>query len=205
MTKEERKQYQKEYRENDKNKDKAKQYQDDYYLKTRDIRRDKRKEMNKLYREKNKEKLIEKSKEYYENNKIKESNRKKKYNKNNRDIINKRYKERCNTNPIFKFKRDIKNCISSSLRKKGYKKNNEKTEDILGCTIEQFRKYIEDQFEPWMNWDNHGKCNGTYGFGWDYDHIKQIKTAKTREEVLELNKYTNFQPLDSHINRYIKR
>lgn len=40
---------------------------------------------------------------------------------------------------------------------------------------------------------------------WDLDHIVPKSTAKTIEDVIKLNHYTNFQPLCSHINRDIKK
>ena len=52
-----------------------------------------------------------------------------------------------------------------------------------------------------MNWDNYGRYNGEYGFGWDIDHIVELKTSQTEEDILKLNHYTNLRPLDSKINR----
>jgi len=45
-----------------------------------------------------------------------------------------------------------------------------------------------------MTWDNYG----TY---WEFDHIKQLAYAKTFEDIIELNHYTNFQPLEINLNR----
>jgi hypothetical protein len=56
-----------------------------------------------------------------------------------------------------------------------------------------------------MSWENYGKYNGQENFGWDLDHIVEVGSAKTEEDVIKLNHYTNFQPLDSYINRVIKR
>ena len=58
--------------------------------------------------------------------------------------------------------------------------------------------------EPWMSWDNYGKYNGEYNFGWDFDHIIPLYTSKTELDVIKLNHYTNIQPLCSRINRDIK-
>ncbi len=52
---------------------------------------------------------------------------------------------------------------------------------------------------------NHGKYNGELNYGWDMDHIIPMASAKNEEEVIRLNHYTNFQPLDSYENRVIKR
>ena len=85
------------------------------------------------------------------------------------------------------------------IKNNGFKKNT-KTTIILGCSIEEFKLHLESKFEPWMNWDNHGKFTGNYNETWQIDHIVPISSAKTEEEVLRLNNYTNFQPLCSKIN-----
>jgi hypothetical protein len=76
---------------------------------------------------------------------------------------------------------------------------------ILGCTFLEFKIYIESKFESWMTWNNHGKYNGTLNFGWDLDHIIPISKALTKEDLLKLNHFSNFQPLCSKINRDIKK
>jgi hypothetical protein len=58
-----------------------------------------------------------------------------------------------------------------------------------------------------MNWNNRGNWNGQpkeINVAWDIDHIIPLSTAKTEEEILKLNHYTNLQPLCSYTNRYIK-
>ena len=80
-----------------------------------------------------------------------------------------------------------------------------KTYDILGCSYEDFKEYIESLWEPWMNWDNHGLYNGSEGYGWDIDHRVPISSAITEEELLKLNYFTNLQPLCSKVNRDIKK
>ena len=64
--------------------------------------------------------------------------------------------------------------------------------------------YIESKFEDWMNWGNYGKYNGELNYGWDMDHIIPISTAKCEDDIIQLNHYTNLQPLCSYTNRYIK-
>ena len=56
-----------------------------------------------------------------------------------------------------------------------------------------------------MTWENHGKYNNSEGYGWDIDHIIPISMAKTEEDVIKLNHYSNLQPLCSKINRNVKR
>jgi hypothetical protein len=40
-----------------------------------------------------------------------------------------------------------------------------------------------------MNWDNCGEY-------WVFDHIRAVGNAVTYDEIVELNHYTNFQPLE---------
>ena len=113
-------------------------------------------------------------------------------------------KKRIETDPLYYCYSKIRNNITTSLK---YKRVNKsiRTHKILGCTIEEFKRYIEDKWEPWMNWGNHGLYDGNLNSGWDLDHIIPISSATTEEELIKLNHHTNFQPLCSYINRYVKR
>jgi hypothetical protein len=90
------------------------------------------------------------------------------------------------------------------MKKKGFSKKS-KTQDILGCTFEEFKLYIESLFEDWMNWNNHGLYNGELNYGWDLDNIIPQSSVTTEKEIIKLNHHTNYQPLCSKINRDIKR
>lgn len=141
----------------------------------------------KNYREKNKAKLSIKQKQYYLNNKdnllyksrIYYINNKQKINKQN-DIRKRKKASECN---ITRCKIRISNLIRVSVKSKGYTKRS-RTFEILGCEYVFFKQYIEGQFKLGMTWENI-----------HLDHIKPINSAKTEQEVLELNHYTNFQPL----------
>lgn len=93
-------------------------------------------------------------------------------------------------------KDDVYNCIIltrnniyDAIRRSGFKtaKGGKHTEDILGCSFKDFKLYIESKFQPGMSWNNYGL--------WELDHIIPIASAKTKDEVIKLNHYTNFQPL----------
>jgi DNA gyrase/topoisomerase IV subunit A len=185
----------------------------------REQNREKLKITNQISREKNRKKILESKRKYYNANKekIREKDKLKylrrkpiiqKQNKNNREVINKKYleysKNKKASDPLFKLKRDFPKLIRISIKRCGFIKRS-KTNEIIGCSYLELKKYLESKFEPWMNWNNHGKYNGELLFGWDIDHIIPISSAKTEEEVLKLNHYTNLQPLDSFVNRYVKR
>ena len=107
-------------------------------------------------------------------------------------------------NPIIRLKSNIHSLIYNKINKNGYTKKS-KTYQILGCSFNDFKLHIENQFETWMNWDNYGLYNGELNYGWDIDHIIPLKIAITEDDVIKLNHYTNLQPLCSKINRDIKK
>ena len=174
---------QKQYRDN--NKEKIKEY--------RENNKDKIKEINSKYYEENKETLKSSQKEYYKNNKEKIREYKNNYKKNR--ILN---------DPLFKLKENIKTSIYIVLKRNGYTKKS-RTHEILGCSYEEFKTYLESKFELWMNWGNYGKYNGELNYGWDIDHIIPTSSAITEEGLLKLNHFSNLQPLCSKLNRDIKK
>lgn len=98
-----------------------------------------------------------------------------------------RYKaQRRKIDPFFKFTGKLRTLIRLEIKSGGFTKRS-KTFQILGCTFEEFRAYFEPLFRTGMTWENHGE--------WHIDHIVPMATAKTKEEALKLNHYTNLRPL----------
>jgi hypothetical protein len=177
----------KEYYQN--NKEKILNYHKEHYQKNKD------KILNyaKEYRDQNKKTISDLKKEHRKNNKEKIYLRDKKYRENNREKISKNklkyYYYKTKTDHLFKFKNSVRGNITTSF-KRGYnglfiKKYS--TETILGCTIEEFKIYIQAQFKKGMSFNNHGE--------WHLDHIIPIAIAQSEEDIIKLNHYTNFQPL----------
>ena len=167
------------------------------FKKYREKNKEKLKEKRKEYREKNKEKIKKKAKVYRENNKEKliqyRQNNKEKLNEyhkewfqNNKEKINEYYKIKKQANSLFKLRCNIASLICSCFKKQGYTKQS-KTYKILGCTYEEFKIHLENQFTDGMTWENQGE--------WHLDHIYPVSLAKDEEELIKLNHYTNFQPL----------
>jgi hypothetical protein len=67
----------------------------------------------------------------------------------------------------------------------------------LGCSIDEFKQFLESQFKLGMSWENYGVN------GWHIDHIKALSNfdLTKREEILEACHYTNLQPLWAKENR----
>jgi hypothetical protein len=152
----------------------------------------------------NKEKVLKYHREYYQINKDRIKEKVKQYNEENREKTNLRTRNKKKTNVLYKLMCGYRTSINGLLKNRGFRKKS-KTVDILGCSVEEFKQHLENQFESWMNWDNYGKYNGELNYGWDIDHIIPQSAAKTEEELLSLNHYTNLKPLCSKINRYIKK
>lgn len=156
------------------------------------------------YRKINKEKLAEKR--IANKEKLSEYNKKRYQEKKEhiKESVKKYQKIRKHKDPIFKLKSNIRTSLNNLLKNRGFTKK-ERTFDIVGCTFEEFKIYIENQFKSWMSWENYGLYNGELNYGWDLDHIIPISSATTEEDVIRLNHYTNLQPLCGFINRCVKR
>ncbi len=92
-----------------------------------------------------------------------------------------------NNDPLFKLCFNIRTLIRNSIKRQ-FTEKSKRTQEILGCTYEEFKIYLESQFDENMNWENQGSY---------WDHIKPISLATSKDEVYKLNHYTNFQPLYS--------
>src|SRR5258708_1990730 len=140
------------------------------------------KEYFKQYRIENKEKIKENKKQYNAEHKeeIKEYKKKKNNEKKENKKENKKeyQKNRKKIDPAFKLRNNISSSINKSLRRTGSSKNGSSILKHLPYTIEELKNYIELLFEPWMNWENHGKYNNKTWkdndkstWTWHLDHI----------------------------------
>jgi thiol-disulfide isomerase/thioredoxin len=137
--------------------------------------KEKRKITNKLYKEKNKEKF----KKYREDNKLKI-----------REYSRIRCNKKSKTDISFRILKNLRSRIRFAL-KKGQIKKADTTENLLGCTVPEFKAYFTSLFTKDMSWSCFmaGKIH--------IDHI--IPCAKfdlTNEEQQRMCfHYTNLQPL----------
>jgi hypothetical protein len=129
----------------------------------------------KQYREKNKEKISISYKNWAQNNSEK------------KNAINTKWFDLKKENDFtFVLTQQIRSLINISIRSNGYKKES-KTEQILGCSYNQFKIHLEKQFLKGMNWNNRSE--------WHIDHIVPISLAKDEESIIKLNHFTNLRPL----------
>lgn len=182
-----------------KNKDKVKARVKKYFEEHKEEIREKRKEYLKQYNKKYKQTHKEQIKKYNQENKDKFKQYKKKYRKNHKEIIqeydSKYRKKRKREDYLFNMSHQIRNLIRTSFKRESCIKAN-KTEEILGCKMDYFIEYLIKTYENNYNekWD------------WNYlkdvhiDHIIPISTAKSEEEIIKLNHYTNLQLLKAEDN-----
>ena len=157
---------QKEYSQQ--NKETLKQYYQDWFTKTKLVRY----QYNKEHRNNNKEKYKEYNKKYKSKSTYKEKRR--------------AYEKECRQNNVnFRLIQNMRRRINSLLKGD----NKKSSQKLLGCSIEEFRYYLEKKFVDGMSWDNYGL------YGWHIDHIIPISSAKNNEELEKLFHYTNCQPL----------
>lgn len=144
---------------------------------------------------KSKEWSIRKNKEWGIN--INKNKHKKQTQAEIREKQRKRKNHRIIKDPNFRLISNLRSRTCKLLKNTKSKK----TEELLGCSIENFWIHLEKQFTEGMTRENHGK------FGWHIDHIIPLSSAKTQQEIEKLFHYTNCQPMwakDNHKkgNRY---
>lgn len=103
------------------------------------------------------------------------------------------------TNPQYKLKQLLRGRYLDALKRhtSGGKVNKYHSAiELLGCSIEYYKQYLEQQFKPGMLWENHGTL-------WEIDHIKPCAAfdLTKEEEQKQCFNYTNTQPLYKSDNR----
>ncbi len=188
----------------DKNKDRLNAKKLSYYKEKRAAILEQKKE----YTQRNKEIITARRKESYAKNKDKNVEKARNYRKANREAILARLAIYRKNNPekvlaaskkylhkklkedsVFKFKCSIRTLIGLAFMRacNGTYKKSQRTEEILGCSLNTLFYHIESQFLPGMSWERRSEFH--------IDHIIPLATAKTEEDIIRLNHYTNLRPL----------
>ena len=146
-----------------------------------ETQRKKERETNQKYRDKNKKDLKD-----YRTNWI---------NKNKNSQLEKRKKRRIkkvNKNPQYTLIERLRSRLYTSTKLGGYVKT-KNTLSLIGCKPNFFKKYIENQFEDGMDWDNRSN--------WHIDHIIPINFFQKYFDYSDIRiqklcwHYSNFQPM----------
>jgi len=170
-----------------------------------------KKELSRKWYLKNKELVIARSKKWHQKNKEKSKEYYSKYQKSKKGLLTKkryrdnnpekikeyllenkdRIRKQQNIRENFRRKNDINFCLTKRLRRRSWGALNgidksKKTMELLGCTTEEFKKYLESKF--------------TKGMTFDKIHIDHIKPCAAFDltkpgEQEKCFHYSNFQPL----------
>jgi hypothetical protein len=153
------------------------------------------KEYKKEYLEKNKDALIEYRKKYYWENRTELLAKEKEYNKTDRSKNRRKeyYQNKRKNDICFKLSENLRSRIKGSLKRNS---KSRKTFELIGCTIEEFKYYIEGKFKEGMTWENYGHDT------WHIDHIRPCASfdlSDPQQQKLCFH-YTNCQPLWAYEN-----
>lgn len=99
-------------------------------------------------------------------------------------------------NPTYRTLENLRSRINSAL--KGLNKS-ARTVELLGCSIEDFRIYLETKFEVGMSWANYGGKRGQ----WSIDHIIPcaLFDLSKPEHQRRCFHFSNMQPMWAIQNR----
>jgi len=185
------KEYHKQYRL--KNKDKKKEYNKQYRKNNKEerkkyllINKDKIISQTKQYRLKNRDRISKVIHAYYEKNKNVINKYNKQYFQDNKEGRNAYQRMKKKKNLSFRLRCLLNSRIWFALKK--YKKSKSTTQ-LVGCSLDYLKDYLESQFDDEMSWSNYG--------AWHIDHIKPCASfdLSKPEEQQRCFHYSNLQPL----------
>ena len=154
---------------------------------------------------KNKEEINKKRRQEYKENQEQERKKQRdRYYKNKEEILVKqklyrkinnkkiselrklKYINRKANDTMYVMTLRLRNRLNKFLKIKHWTKEHPTTK-IIGCSPDELKKYIENKFLDGMTWKNKHL--------WHLDHIIPLASANDEQQLLELNHYTNIQPL----------
>jgi hypothetical protein len=150
------------------------------------INKEKESIRKKKYREENPEKYLECIQNYKKSNKEKIREKSRDYYQNNKDKRRIYETEKRKNDSVYRITCSLRSRINIFIKSKKINKSN-KTFEIIGIAPIELKKYLGNLFTEGMTWQNYGE--------WHIDHIIPLSSAKTEQEIYELCKYTNLQPL----------
>ena len=141
------------------------------------IRKAKFKQYQKEYRTKHREANFIYQKQYRE-----------KHREKFREYFLKYQKMKLKTDIGFRLSYSLRLRIRIALHGKGKSK---RSWDLIGCNINELKRYLEKKFKPGMTWENWGR------YGWHIDHIRPCISFDLidPEQQKICFHYTNLQPL----------
>ena len=153
--------------------------------------------LNNIENEKQKSKVYIKSEQAIQT-------RRKYYSINKKEVLRKNRGRRCtpkarqlaNKARNFQYHNNLSFRISVNLRSRirqaiAQNKKCDHTKNLLGCTLDEFKAYLESKFQAGMTWENYSYR------GWHIDHIRPCSSfdLSDTEQQRQCFHYTNLQPM----------
>ena len=143
------------------------------------------------------EKFLNMRRNYREKNPRTEYNRS--YESNYRARRRELHNEKHASDPQYRLRRSLRARLRIAL------KNNQREGSAirdLGCSIAEFRTWLEKMFEPGMTWENYGRLDSS-GRTWQIDHINPLYGFDLTDprQVKAACHFTNLRPLWALDNR----
>ena len=143
--------------------------------------REYKKQQDKIYYEENKDVIIARCAEYSKNNE-------------NYPVYRREYfKKRTAYDIQFRLQSKLRQGIYHAVKNSFLKNEYALAVTYLGCSIPDFKLYIESQFQQGMNWDNWGRKPNE----WQFDHNKPLSAfdLTNPDHLLEVCHYSNIRPI----------
>ncbi len=152
-------------------------------------------EYNKGWCKRNPEKVKEQSRRYYKKHKAHHRAVGTLWAKRNRKRLAEYQRERRKSDPHHRLSLVLRDRIRDSVRR-NQKDYSGRARNLLGCSIESFRLYLESKFQLGMDWGNYGHS------GWHIDHIIPCShfDLSNPEHQKRCFHFSNMQPMWSKQN-----
>jgi hypothetical protein len=142
---------------------------------------------HKARREKDKAAYQARKKQYYKNNPETMREAVKSYRMRNHETLLEKQRLKRKEDHLYRLKCNLRKGIKDALKHGGYSKTS-KTTQILGCGIGELKTHIERQFTKGMSW-------AKLGPEIHIDHIIPLASAKSEQDLIALNHFTNLRPM----------
>lgn len=174
------------------NPERFRKFNRDYYAKNRQ----KMIALSKLYQSRNKPQKLDRRRELRKQNKDRENLRQSLWRKNHREIVRdygrKARAKRMERDLSFAIRERLRTRIRQAIKSDSGVKS-KRTMELLGCSISEFKIYIESKFESGMHWNNWGHASDK----WNLDHIIPCALFDFTKEDHQKRcfHFSNYQPL----------
>lgn len=160
----------------------------EYVVKNRDLYLLRKRNHNKIYSITHKERKKQTDKIWLEKNREHRRSYQKEYYQTNKNKINKKQRNRRKTDIQFRLSNSLRSRLNLVLKRKDKALS---TMFLLGCEVDYLMYHIQEKFTKGMTWDNYGLD------GWHIDHIRPCASFDLTEpkQQKQCFHYTNLQPL----------